>query len=149
MRVVIQRVAEAAVSVDGRRTAGIGPGLMVLVGVTHGDGDAEAQYLAGKIAGLRIFGDQEGRLNRSVVDCGGAVLVVPQFTLYGGCRKGRRPSFMRAADPAEADRLYTLLADELRGAGLEVQTGEFGASMQVSLVNDGPVTLLLDSEGTF
>ena len=122
---------------------------MVLVGVTHGDGNAEAKYLAGKIAGLRIFGDQEGRLNRSIVDCGGAVLVVSQFTLYGDCRKGRRPSFMRAADPAEADRLYTLLADELRGAGLEVQTGEFGASMQVSLVNDGPVTLLLDSERTF
>lgn len=145
----MQRVSEASVAVGGRRAAEIGPGLMVLLGVREGDGEAEAQYMAGKIAGLRIFDDEEGRLNRSVLDCGGAVLLVSQFTLYGDCRKGRRPSFTRAAAPQEAQRVYELVAQELRSRGLEVQTGLFGQKMTVALVNDGPVSLLVDSERTF
>ena len=149
MRAVVQRVSEAGVTVAGRDVAGIGPGLMVLLGVSREDGEAEAQFIAGKIAGLRIFDDEEGLLNRSVLDCGGAVLLVSQFTLYGDCRKGRRPSFTRAAAPEEAERLYELVAEELRRRGLSVQTGLFGEAMSVALVNDGPVTLLLDSERTF
>lgn len=149
MRAVVQRVSEAAVTVAGRKVAAIGPGLMVLLGVSREDGEAEAQFIAGKIAGLRIFDDEEGLLNRSVLDCGGAVLLVSQFTLYGDCRKGRRPSFTRAAAPEEAERLYELVAEELRRRGLSVQTGLFGEAMSVALVNDGPVTLLLDSERTF
>jgi D-tyrosyl-tRNA(Tyr) deacylase len=149
MRAVVQRVAEAAVAVDGRTVAEIGAGLAVLLGVGEGDGEKDAAYLAGKIAGLRIFDDQEGRLNLSALDCDGQVLLVSQFTLYGDCRKGRRPSFTRAADPQQAERLYELTARRLRERGLTVRTGEFGAEMEVSLVNDGPVTLLLDSERTF
>lgn len=149
MRAVVQRVSEAAVTVAGRKVAAIGPGLMVLLGVSREDAEAEAQFIAGKIAGLRIFDDEEGLLNRSVLDCGGAVLLVSQFTLYGDCRKGRRPSFTRAAAPEEAERLYELVAEELRRRGLSVQTGLFGEAMSVALVNDGPVTLLLDSERTF
>ncbi len=149
MRAVVQRVSEAGVTVAGRKVAAIGPGLMVLLGVSREDGEPEVRFIAGKIAGLRIFDDEEGRLNRSVLDCGGAVLLVSQFTLYGDCRKGRRPSFTRAAAPEEAERLYELVAEELRRRGLSVQTGLFGEAMSVALVNDGPVTLLLDSERTF
>ena len=129
--------------------AQIGPGLLVLLGVGGGDEEADAQYLAGKIAGLRIFGDHQGRLNLSVLDCGGSVLLVSQFTLYGDCRKGRRPSFTRAAAPEAANRLYELTAQELRGRGLEVQTGRFQEEMEVALVNDGPVTLILHSGKEF
>jgi len=146
VRAVVQRVSQAGVTVQGEQVAQIGHGLLVLLGVCGGDTDAEAEYIADKIAGLRIFDDQSGRLNRSVTDCGGAVLLVSQFTLYGDCRKGRRPSFTRAAAPQEAERLYQAVAQRLRATGLEVQTGRFGAEMAVSLVNDGPVTLLLDSE---
>jgi len=133
------------VSVDGDSVARIGAGLLVLTGVGAGDGDEDARYMAGKIAGLRIFDDADGRMNLSVTDVGGAVLVVSQFTLYGDCRKGRRPSFTEAADPARAEELYLKLTDELRACGLAVQTGRFQAHMRVSLVNDGPVTVLVDS----
>ena len=149
MRAVVQRVSRAAVLVDGREVARIGVGLAVLLGVREGDGEKEADYIAGKIAGLRIFDDAEGRLNLSVADCGGAVLLVSQFTLYGDCHKGRRPSFTRAAEPREAERLYELVAQKLAERGLPVQIGRFQQVMEVSLVNYGPVTILLDSEKTF
>jgi D-tyrosyl-tRNA(Tyr) deacylase len=149
VRAVVQRVKEASVAVEGRPIAGIGPGLLVLLGVAQEDSEAEAEYMAGKIAGLRIFDDAEGRLNLSVADRRGAVLLVSQFTLYGDCRRGRRPSFTRAAAPQEAERLYEFAAQKLRGCGLDVQTGVFGGAMQVALVNDGPVTILLDSEKAF
>lgn len=145
MRAVVQRVAWARVRVDGRIVGEIGPGLLVFVGVGRGDTAADVQYLAGKIRDLRIFDDEQGKLNRSVTEVGGAVLVVSQFTLYGDCRKGRRPSFDAAAPPTEARILYDALVQTLRDAGLPVATGEFQALMQVELTNDGPVTLLLDS----
>ena len=145
----MQRVAEAAVTVGGREVGRIGPGLAVLLAVTDQDGDAEADYVARKVAGLRVFQDEEGRMNRSAVECGGEALLISQFTLYGDCRKGRRPSFTRAAGPEHAEQLYELVAQKLREHGLRVATGSFGARMQVSLVNDGPVTLLLDSERAF
>lgn len=149
MRAVVQRVTQAAVHVAGRQVADIGHGLVVLLGVGEGDGEEDAAYVARKIAGLRVFDDSEGRLNLSVADACGAVLLVSQFTLYGDCRKGRRPSFTRAAGPEPAERLYERVAAELREGGLRVQTGRFQEEMQVSLVNDGPVTILLDSEKTF
>jgi len=149
MRAVVQRVASAAVAVDGREVARIGTGLAVLLGVREGDGEEEADYIAGKIAGLRVFDDAEGKLNLSVADRGGAVLLVSQFTLYGDCRKGRRPSFTRAAEPRDAERLYELVAQGLTERGLTVQTGRFQQAMDVSLVNRGPVTILLDTEKTF
>lgn len=149
----MQRVASASVSVgagEAARDAGrIARGLLVLVGVELGDQISDAQYIAGKIHDLRIFEDAEEKMNRSVADVGGAVLVVSQFTLAGDCRKGRRPSFDRAAPPEIARPLYEEVVRELRTSGLPVQTGEFQASMQVSLVNDGPVTLLLDSRKQF
>jgi D-tyrosyl-tRNA(Tyr) deacylase len=149
MRAVVQRVARAAVEVDGRAVAEIGPGLLVLLGVGEQDAEEDARYMARKVAGLRIFDDEEGNLNLSVIDTGGAVLLVSQFTLYGDCRKGRRPSFTRAARPDEAERLYELVAEDLRARDVEVATGRFQEHMEVSLVNDGPVTLLLDSDKTF
>ena len=149
MRAVVQRVSQARVSVDGQKVSEIGPGLMVLLGVGEGDDESDAEYLAGKIAGLRIFDDAEGRLNLSLLDCGGSVLLVSQFTLYGDCRKGRRPSFTRAAAPEEAQRLYEVVAQKLRDRGVEVRTGRFRALMAVSLVNDGPVTLILHSGAEF
>jgi D-tyrosyl-tRNA(Tyr) deacylase len=149
VRAVVQRVSRAAVSVAGQTVSEIGPGLMVLLGVREGDTPADADYMSGKLAGLRIFDDAEGRLNLSVLDRAGGVLLVSQFTLYGDCRKGRRPSFTRAAPPEDAERLYDLVAEKLRARGVEVCTGRFRRKMSVSLVNDGPVTILLDSEREF
>lgn len=149
MRAVVQRVSRAGVEVGGQQIACIGRGLLVLLAVGEGDGQEDADYMARKIAGLRVFEDPQGRMNLSVADAGGAVLLVSQFTLYGDCRRGRRPSFTRAAGPEEAQRLYELVAGKLREAGLVVGTGRFQEMMQVELVNDGPVTVLLDSERAF
>ncbi|MEK5256348.1 D-aminoacyl-tRNA deacylase [Paenibacillus sp. FSL F4-0125] len=145
MRVVVQRCKDAKVTVDRAVTGEIGKGLMLLVGVTHEDTEKDAKYLADKIAGLRIFEDEAGKMNYSVTETEGAILSVSQFTLYGDCRKGRRPNFMGAAAPAEAERLYDYFNQELRAGGLQVETGVFGAMMDVSLTNWGPVTLILDS----
>ena len=146
MRAVIQRVSSASVSISGEECAFIGRGLLILLGVTHGDGEKECDYLAAKCAGLRIFRDQEEKMNLSVSDIGGAVLVVSQFTLYSDCRKGRRPAFVDAAPPDTAVVLYEQFVERLRQAGLQVETGRFGADMQVSLLNDGPVTILMDTQ---
>jgi D-tyrosyl-tRNA(Tyr) deacylase len=145
MRACIQRVSEAAVTVDDEATGRIGRGLVVLLGVGPQDSLAEVDWLAEKIAGLRIFEDEEGKMNRSLSDVGGAMLVVSQFTLYGDCRKGRRPSFTDAAPPELAERLYEAFVARVRSVGVEVATGVFRAQMQVSLVNDGPVTLWIDT----
>ncbi len=145
MRAVVQRVSEASVTVDGRVVGAIGRGFLVLLGVTHGDGEAEALWLARKIAGLRIFEDEAGKFNRSLADVGGAMLVVSQFTLYGDARKGRRPSFTDAARPEHAEPLCDRFVELLRAEGVPVETGVFGAMMAVQLVNDGPVTLWLDT----
>lgn len=149
MRAVVQRVSRAEVRVDDEVVGRIEDGLAVLVGVGDGDTEADADWLAGKLVGLRVFEDDEQKMNRSVADVGGAVLLVSQFTLYGDCRKGRRPSFVRAMEPGEAARLCDVVAARVRAAGVEVQTGRFRATMQVELCNEGPVTLLLDSERTF
>lgn len=149
MRAVVQRSLASSVSVDGRTVGSISKGLVVLLGVGQGDTEADAAFMADKIANLRIFEDEQGKMNRSVLDVGGEVLLVSQFTLYGDCRKGRRPSFITAAGPEEADRLYQRVAELLRGMGLAVSTGEFRAHMLVSIQNDGPVTILLDSERVF
>ena len=133
--------------VDGKTVASIGRGLLVLLGVARGDGERQAEWLADKIAGLRIFEDEAGKMNLSVEDVGGSVLVVSQFTLLGDCRKGRRPSFTEAAPPEDADRLYQTFVERARAGGLQVETGVFQAHMGVHLVNDGPVTLALDTEG--
>jgi D-tyrosyl-tRNA(Tyr) deacylase len=147
MRLVVQRVKRASVTADGVLTGKIGPGLAVLVGVARGDTDEDARYLAEKTVHLRIFEDDRGKMNRSLLDVGGAVLSVSQFTLYGDCRKGRRPSFAAAAPPDEAQRLYEAYNRFLRELGAEVATGRFGAMMDVELVNWGPVTLIVDSRG--
>ena len=144
MRLVVQRVREASVTVEGRVTGAIGRGYVVLIGVTHGDSAIEATWLAQKVAGLRLFEDDQGLTNLALADVGGAVLVVSQFTLYADVRKGRRPSFIGAALPAVAEPLITHFTETLRAAGLPVETGVFGAAMQVALVNDGPVTILLE-----
>ena len=144
MRAVIQRVAEARVSVADRIIGQIGPGLLILLGVGRDDTEANAHTLADKIKNLRIFEDEQGKMNRSVSDIGGELLVVSEFTLYGDCRKGNRPSFTDAALPAEAERLYNYFSARLRDAGLKVANGQFQAHMRVALVNDGPVTLVLD-----
>ena len=149
MRVVLQRVSSACVSVGGSECARIGRGLVALVGVGRDDGPDDVQYTAGKIRNLRLFEDDGGRLNRSLADVGGELLVVSQFTLYGDCRRGRRPSFDKAAPPPGALRIYEDLVAALRTSGLAVQTGRFQAMMQVELVNDGPVTVLLDSGRSF
>jgi len=145
VRAVIQRVLEASVAIDGDTVARIGPGLLVLLGVRRGDAEADVAWMAEKVANLRIFEDEAGKMNRSLLEGSRAILVVSQFTLFGDARKGRRPSFIEACEPVEASRLYRLFCDQLRGLGLEVQTGEFAAHMRVALVNDGPVTLILDS----
>lgn len=147
MRAVVQRVTRAAVRVDGETIGEIGRGLLVLVGAAAGDGPADASALAEKLAGLRIFPDDEGLMNRSVVEAGGAVLVVSQFTLYGDVRRGRRPSFTAAAPPEAAEPLVDLVADGLRRAGVPCATGRFRAHMEVDLLNDGPVTLVLEVAG--
>lgn len=141
MRAVVQRVSRARVTPGGE----IGAGLCVLLGVARGDGDDKAASLAGKVARLRIFPDDEGKFDRSVLDTGGAVLVVSQFTLIADTAKGNRPSFAGAAPPEEAERVYERFCDELRGLGVAVETGVFGAKMEVELVNDGPVTIVLDT----
>ena len=145
MRIVLQRVKEASVTVAGDRISQIGPGLLLLVGVADGDGEAEADWLAEKTAGLRIMPDEDGKMNLSVRDTGGAVLAVSQFTLLADTRKGKRPSFVKAAPPEEALRLFDYFCEGLRSAGVtEVETGRFGAMMDVHLVNDGPVTIVLE-----
>ena len=146
MRACIQRVSEARVTVDGAATGEIGRGLVVLLGVGQQDGEAEVEFLAEKIVGLRIFEDDAGKMNRSLAEVGGAMLVVSQFTLYGDARKGRRPSFIDAAPPELAERLYESFVARVRMLGMHVETGVFRAHMLVSLVNDGPVTLWLDTD---
>ncbi len=149
MRAVVQRVTSAKVTVAERVTGEIGQGLLVLLGVEQGDGPSDLQYIASKVRDLRIFADDAGKMNRSVLDIHGGVLVVSQFTLSGDARNGRRPSFASAAPPAIARALYEEVVRELTASGLHVATGEFQAMMQVSLVNDGPVTILLDSRKHF
>jgi len=146
MRVVLQRVKEARVDVEGRTTGAIGPGLLVLLGVAKQDTRSDAEYLAGKVIGLRIFADEAGRMNRSVLEAEGALLIVSQFTLYADCRRGRRPGFDQAASPEQARALYEYFVEACRALNAPVQTGIFQASMAVHLVNDGPVTVICDSE---
>ena len=146
MRALIQRVSRASVQVDGEKVAGIGLGFLVLLGVADEDGEAEAAWLARKIAGLRLFEDDAGKMNLGLEDVGGAVLAVSQFTLYGDARKGRRPSFTRAAPPAQAQELYEMFCTMLAAEGVAVEKGVFQAHMEVSLVNDGPVTLWLEQD---
>ena len=149
MRAVVQRVSRASVSVDGQRVGAIDIGLVVLVGIEPEDGPADIAYVASKVRELRVFADDGGRMNRSVQDAGGSLLVVSQFTLLGDVRKGRRPSFDGAARPEVAKPIYESLVAELRASGLTVETGVFQADMQVELTNDGPVTVLLDSRRLF
>ncbi|TMK61576.1 MAG: D-tyrosyl-tRNA(Tyr) deacylase [Actinobacteria bacterium] len=144
MRAVCQRVSEARVRVDGAATGEIGPGLVILLGVARIDGTVEAERLAGKVARLRIFGDERGKFDRSLLDVGGSALVVSQFTLIADTRKGNRPSFVDAAPPEQAEGLYERFCAALGAAGIRVETGVFGARMAVELVNDGPVTIVLD-----
>ena len=149
MRCVVQRVTSASVTAENEITGAIGPGMMVLIGVSTEDGPADLKYIAEKVLHLRIFDDDNGVMNRSVLDAGGAILAVSQFTLYGDARGGRRPSYIRAAKPEKANEMYEQLIDFWRKAGVQVETGRFRTEMQVSLVNDGPVTILLDSEKQF
>ena len=149
MRAVIQRVERASVSVEGEIRGQIGAGFLVLIGVEEGDGDADFRYIAEKVPNLRVFEDEQGKMNRSLLDVGGEVLAVSQFTLLGDARGGRRPSFITAARPETADPMYERLVAEWRARGIRVETGVFGAHMKVSLVNDGPVTILLDSRRRF
>lgn len=144
MRVVLQRVSRASVTIEGRTAGAIGRGFCLLVGFTHGDTEATVDWMADKVAGLRLFSDSEGKMNLGLDEVGGAVLVVSQFTLYGDAAKGRRPSFVDAARPEQAIPLYERFVAALRGRGLEVGTGEFGAHMMVEIQNDGPVTLILE-----
>jgi len=145
MRAVIQRVSSASVEVDGKVVGSIERGFLALIGVGRDDTEEDAASIASKIAGLRIFNDEAGKMNLSVADVGGGVLVVSQFTLYGDCRKGRRPSFIGAAPPEVAMPLYEVFINSLRSLGLPTATGRFGAMMQVELINEGPVTLILDT----
>jgi D-tyrosyl-tRNA(Tyr) deacylase len=149
MRAVVQRVSRAQVSVDGEITGQIGLGVLVLLGVSRDDTEADAIYLAEKIAGLRIFEDDHGKMNRSVQDAGGSVLAVSQFTLYGDVRRGKRPSFDAAAPPEKGRQLYEFFVEQIRAAGLRCETGRFQTTMKVELANEGPVTILLDSAKTF
>jgi len=146
MRVVLQRVREAQVEVEGQVVGSIGPGLVALLGIARTDLRSDAEYLADKVVGLRIFPDQEGKMNRSLKDTGGSLLVVSQFTLYGDCRKGRRPSFDLAAPPEQARALYEYFLQAARARNVPVQAGVFQAMMAVHLVNDGPVTIICDSQ---
>lgn len=146
MRIVVQRALDARVTVEGKIRGGINRGFMVLVGVTHADTEEDADYLVRKLSGLRVFEDGDGKMNLSLSEVGGQVLSISQFTLYADTRKGNRPSFVRAASPEKALRLYEYFNERLRCRGILVQTGEFGADMKVSFVNDGPVTILIDSK---
>jgi len=149
VRLVVQRVSSANVTVSGDVTGAIDVGLVVLIGITAGDGDDQVEWAADKICNLRIFSDDEGKMNRSLQDVGGELLLVSQFTLYGDVRKGRRPSFVRAARGDDAESVYGRVVDAVEAHGIVCATGEFGAAMQVSLVNDGPITILLDSAKAF
>jgi D-tyrosyl-tRNA(Tyr) deacylase len=149
MKAVIQRVSRAAVEVNGQVMGRIDAGLLVLLGVAKGDGERDLVYITEKIQALRIFGDHEGKMNRALIDVGGAVLLVSQFTLLADTTKGRRPGFDLAAPPEEARALYEEMSNRLRAAGLRVENGVYGAHMQVELLNDGPVTFLLDSRGEY
>ena len=149
MRCVVQRVSEASVAVNGETVGAVGPGLMVLIGVSTDDTDTDLKYMTEKVPNLRIFDDENGVMNRSVLDVGGEILAVSQFTLYGDARGGRRPSYIRASKPEEANAMYERLVEAWRGKGIHVETGIFRTDMKVSLVNDGPVTILLDSEKVF
>jgi D-aminoacyl-tRNA deacylase len=149
VRAVVSRVLWARVVADGELTGEIGPGLLVLVGVTHADTEADAGWLAAKLATLRVFDDDQGRMNRSLTETGGAALVVSQFTLYGDARKGRRPSYLAAAPPEQAAPLVEAVAKSLAGSGIQVAGGRFGADMRVESAGDGPVTILLDSARGF
>jgi D-aminoacyl-tRNA deacylase len=149
LRSVVQRVTRAAVRVEGETVGKIDLGLLVLFGVGEKDGSADLDWMVDKIVGLRIFEDEEGKMNRSILDAGGEILMVSQFTLYGDCRKGKRPSFSTAAPPEQAKILFEQAVEKVREHGIHVETGVFQAEMQVELVNDGPVTLLLDSEKKF
>lgn len=149
MRAVVQRVTSARVTVGDRKVGGIRRGLLVFVGIARGDGREAVAWLVDKVAGLRVFPDDEGRMDRSVLDVDGGVLLVSQFTLYGDCRRGRRPSFGAAAPPSEARAVYGELVERFRRRGIAVETGEFQARMRVDAVNDGPVTILLDAGKAF
>ena len=149
MRAVIQRVEQASVSVEGEIRGQIGAGFLALIGVEEGDGDADFRYIAEKVPNLRVFEDEQGKMNRSLLDVGGELLAVSQFTLLGDARGGRRPSFITAARPETADPMYERLVADWRARGIRVETGVFGAHMKVALVNDGPVTILLDSRRRF
>ena len=149
MRAVIQRVQEARVEVDGEVIGKIGQGFLVLLGVRKDDTEEDVRYLADKVTGLRIFEDEAGKMNLSISEVKGEILAVSQFTLYGDCRKGRRPSFDEAAPPDVAERLYELFVEEIRKSGIKVETGKFRALMDVHLINSGPVTILLDSKKLF
>ncbi len=146
MRALIQRVKEASVKIDGEIVGSIGNGMLILLGVKNGDTQAEADFLADKCLGLRVFSDAEGKMNLSVEDVGGEFLVVSQFTLYGNAMKGKRPSYIDAARPEVSEPLYEYFVARLRASGRKVETGQFGADMQVSLINDGPVTLMIEKE---
>ena len=148
MRAVVQRVESARVTIDGRVNGKIGKGFMVLIGIDENDTDKDLDYICDKLTGLRIFEDEAGKMNRSIIDAGGEILLVSQFTLYGDARHGKRPSFIRAARPEKAIPLYEKAIAKLSGK-VHVETGIFGAEMKVQLINDGPVTILLDSERTF
>ncbi len=147
MKAVIQRVKESSVSVEGKVVGRIGKGLLVLLGVAEEDGEKQADFLVEKIIRLRIFEDKEGKMNLSLADTGGELLVVSQFTLLGDCRKGRRPSFIKAAKPEKAGQLYEYFISQAKAKGISVQTGQFRAMMDVALINDGPVTLIAESPG--
>jgi len=149
MRAVIQRVTEAKVEVDGKIIGQVGRGLLVYLGVGKEDTEADAQFMAEKLANLRIFSDEAGKMNRSVIDIGGGVLLVSQFTLYGDCRKGRRPGFDAAGEPSIAERLYEKVGELIAAEDIPVEKGSFGAHMHVTSINDGPVTFLLDSSRLF
>ncbi|WP_421380098.1 D-aminoacyl-tRNA deacylase [Bacillus salacetis] len=146
MKVVLQRSREASVTADGKLAGEIQFGFVLLVGVTHEDTEKDADWLADKIVNLRVFEDEEGKMNRSLLDEGGEILSVSQFTLYGDCRKGRRPNFMEAAKPPHAEKIYDYFNEELRKKGINVETGVFGSMMDVKLTNDGPVTLIVESK---